>query len=127
MCMFVMSVDTLSTIDPFVFSLVLACINPLTISLTLMTNDMVGRRLPLLLSSGIMCVGLLTMGGLGTPDVITHSLKLAIVSMLCVMTFGFSIGLAPLCYVVSTEIPPLRLRDATLRLGFFVNVLLISV
>lgn len=51
----------------------------------------------------MMCVGLVTMGGLGTPHVVGDNLK--IVSMLCLMTFGFSIGLAPLTYVVSTEMP----------------------
>ncbi|KAL1869974.1 hypothetical protein VTK73DRAFT_2895 [Phialemonium thermophilum] len=113
----------LGTIDPFVFSLVVACINALAIALSLLTNDRVGRRMPLLLSACIMCTGLLAMGGLGTPRAITDGLKMAIVSMLCLMTFGFSLGFAPLCYVVSTELPPLHLRDATLRLGFFTNVL----
>lgn len=71
-----------------------------------------------------MCVGLMRMDGLGTPAVITHGIKVAIVAFLVVMTFGFSIGLAPLCYVVSTEIPALRLGDAALRLGFVIDVLM---
>ncbi|KAF4967540.1 hypothetical protein FSARC_4925 [Fusarium sarcochroum] len=114
----------LGTVDPFVFSLIIACINALAIFISLLTNDKVGRRLPLLLSSGTMCIGLMTMGGLGTATLVTDSLKIAIVSMLCLMTFGFSIGLAPLCYVVATEIPALTLRDATLRVGFCVNVVM---
>ncbi|KAF4472085.1 sugar transporter [Fusarium albosuccineum] len=113
----------LGTVNPFVFSLIIAAINATAIFISLLTNDKVGRRVPLLLSSITMCVGLMAMGGLGTPDTITNSLKIAIVSMLCLMNFGFSIGLAPLCYVVATEIPALTLRDATLRLGFCVNVL----
>ncbi|KAJ3539250.1 hypothetical protein NM208_g5562 [Fusarium decemcellulare] len=113
----------LGTVNPFVFSLIIAAINATAIFISLLTNDKVGRRVSLLLSSITMCVGLMTMGGLGTPDTITNSIKIAIVSMLCLMTFGFSIGLAPLCYVVATEIPALTLRDATLRLGFCVNVL----
>ncbi|KAI0017873.1 general substrate transporter [Xylariomycetidae sp. FL0641] len=114
---------SLGTVDPFVFSIVVALINALAIALALATNDRVGRRGPLLASAVVMCVSLVAMGGLGTPAVLTTGLKIAIVSMLALMTFGFSIGLAPLTYVVATEIPALRLRDATLRLGFFVNVL----
>jgi len=63
------------------------------------------------------------MGGLGLPALISSELKIGIISMLAVMTFGFSIGFAPLTYVVTSELPALRLRDKTLRIGFFVNVL----
>lgn len=113
----------LGTVNPFVFSLIIASINTTAICISLLTNDKVGRRIPLLLSSTIMCIGLMAMGGLGTMEIITNNVKVAIVSMLCLMTFGFSIGLAPLCYVVATEIPALSLRDATLRFGFCTNVL----
>ena len=117
-------IKQLGSINPFVFTLITATVNAVAIVISLLTNDRIGRRLPLMLSATIMCVGLMTMGGLGTPAVITHGIKVAIVAFLVVMTFGFSIGLAPLCYVVSTEIPALRLRDATLRLGFVINVLM---
>ena len=42
--------------------------------------------------------------------------------MLAVMTVGFGVGWAPLTYVVTSELPAIKLRDHTLRLGFFVNV-----
>lgn len=62
------------------------------------------------------------MGGLGTPSVITDPLKIGIVSMLVVMGAGFSLGWGCLTYVVTTELPALKLRDDTLRVGFIVNV-----
>ncbi|CAH0052386.1 unnamed protein product [Clonostachys solani] len=116
-------VKQLGTINPFVFTLLVAVVNATAIAISLLTNDRIGRRKPLLLSATIMCTALMIMGGLGTQAVISTSTKIAIVSMLCFMTFGFSLGLAPLTYVVATEIPALGLRDATLRLGFCVNVL----
>lgn len=64
------------------------------------------------------------MGGLGTASPVTSEMKIGIVSMIAVMAFGFSIGWGPLTYVVSTELPALRLRDKTLRVGFVVNVVL---
>ncbi|CAH0027901.1 unnamed protein product [Clonostachys rhizophaga] len=116
-------VKQLGTINPFVFTLLVAVVNATAIAISLLTNDKIGRRKPLLLSATIMCTALMIMGGLGAQDVISKSTKIAIVSMLCFMTFGFSLGLAPLTYVVATEIPALGLRDATLRLGCCVNVL----
>jgi len=78
----------------------------------------------LLLGAAVQTVALMTMGGLGTPSTVPDSNKIGIVSMLALMTVGFSIGWAPLCYVVTTELPSLKLRDDTLRLGFFINVCL---
>ena len=66
----------------------------------------------------------MTMGGLGTASSITDQMKAGIVSMLAIVNFGFSIAWAPLTYVVSTELPALRLRDMTLRVGFVVNVMM---
>lgn len=66
----------------------------------------------------------MTMGGLGTSSPVIYSEKIGIVSMISVMAFGFSIGWGPLTYVVSTELPALRLRDYTLRVGFVANVII---
>lgn len=112
----------LGTINPFIFTLIISIVNATAISISLLCSDKIGRRKLLLTSASIMCVSLMIMGGLGTPATISASLRIAIVSMLCLMTFGFSLGFAPLTYVVATEIPALDLRDATLRLGFCVNV-----
>lgn len=77
----------------------------------------------LLASSAVMAAGLLTMGGLGTPSPMTTDLKKGVVGMYVVMALGFSLGWGPQTYVVATELPALRLRDMTLQLGFFVNVI----
>lgn len=77
----------------------------------------------LLASSAVMAAGLLTMGGLGTPNPMTTDLKKGVVGMYVVMALGFSLGWGPQTYVVATELPALRLRDMTLQLGFVVNVI----
>ncbi|KAH7394268.1 putative sugar transporter [Phaeosphaeria sp. MPI-PUGE-AT-0046c] len=117
-------VKSLGTINPFDFSVILSAINIGSIIITLLIIDRVGRRPMLLIGAAVQTVALISMGSLGTPSVITPSLKIAIVAMLTLMSSGFSIGWAPLTYVVTTEIPALKLRDHTLRLGFFVNVVM---
>lgn len=67
-------------------------------------------------------LALFAMGGLGTPAVITPAMKTTIVAMLSIFNVGFDIGWAPLTYVVTTEIPALRLRDASQRTASVMNV-----
>jgi hypothetical protein len=62
------------------------------------------------------------MDALSTPNMITYPLKAGIVSMLAMMTVGFGVGSAPLTFVVTFKLPAIKLRDHTLRLGFFVKV-----
>lgn len=62
------------------------------------------------------------MGGLGvrTPS---YAEKSAVAAMLSLFTVGFNIGWAPLTYVVTTEVPTLRLRDNSQRIASVTNVL----
>ncbi|KAJ8111606.1 hypothetical protein OPT61_g5840 [Boeremia exigua] len=115
-------IKSLQTINPFNMSLITSAINICSVIFCLLIVDKVGRRPLLLAGSAIQTCGLLTMGALGTPNTITYPLKIGIVSMLAVMIVGFGIGWAPLTYVVTAELPAIKLRDHTLRLGFFVNV-----
>lgn len=78
----------------------------------------------LLVGAAVQTGALMAMGGLGLASPITRSDKIGIISMLGLMGVGFSLGWAPLTYVVTTELPALRLRDHTLRLGFIVNVVM---
>ncbi|KAE8356936.1 general substrate transporter [Aspergillus coremiiformis] len=116
-------VKKLGTINPFNMTVILSLLNLVSIFSSLGFTDRVGRRPMLLASSAVMAAGLLTMGGLGTADPMTTSLKRGVVGMYVVMAIGFSLGWGPQTYVVATELPALRLRDMTLQLGFFVNVL----
>lgn len=117
-----LSIKSLQTINAFNMGLINSSITICSIILGLLIVDKVGRRPLLLTGAAIQMCALLTMGALGTLETITYSLKIGIVSMLTVMGVGFGVGWAPLTYVVTSELPALKLRDHTLRLGFFVNV-----
>ena len=69
-----------------------------------------------------MAAAHVTMGGLGTANPVTEQMKVRIVATLAIMPLSFSLGWAPLAYVVAIELPSLRLRDRVLQVGFFVNV-----
>lgn len=63
------------------------------------------------------------MGSLGTVADPSFAVKTSIVAMLTVFAAGYVFAWAPLNYVVTTEIPALRLRDASQRTASMVNVL----
>ncbi|KAK4934884.1 hypothetical protein LTR10_023957 [Elasticomyces elasticus] len=117
-------VKSLGTINPFNFSLILAAVNLISIAICLLMADRVGRRNLLLFGAAVQTIALMTMGGLGMAKPVTAQYKIGIVSMLALMSAGFSVGWAPLTYVVTTDLPALRLRDYTLRVGFVVNVVM---
>ena len=71
----------------------------------------------------VQFLALFTMAGLGLPPKPTFEEKSGIVAMLAIFSAGFSIGWAPLTYVVTTEIPALRLRDHSQRIASVTNVL----
>lgn len=62
------------------------------------------------------------MGALGTVPNPSFGVKSGIVAMLTLFGSGFTFAFAPLNYVVTTEIPALRLRDASQRTASIVNV-----
>lgn len=80
-------------------------------------------RFLLITSSFVMTAAMMTMGGLGVNMPVTDSRKNGIVSMISIFACGFSIGWAPMTYVVTTEVSALRLRDLTARVGFTANVI----
>lgn len=69
-----------------------------------------------------MFAAIVTMGSLGTIQDPSDTVRTAIVAMLTVFAAGFVFAWAPLTYVVTTEVPALRLRDASQRTASLVNV-----
>lgn len=62
------------------------------------------------------------MGGLGIVQPVDTARQKGIMSSMVLFSFGFSLGWGPICYVLTTELSALRLRDHTSRVGFIVNV-----
>ncbi|KAI9148981.1 Major facilitator-type transporter ecdD [Paramyrothecium foliicola] len=116
-------VKSLGTINPFAFGLINSSINIVTMICILLLADHVGRRALLALSSCVMTAAMMIMGGLGVDVPVTVGRKNGIVSMISIFACGFSLGWAPMTYVVATEVSALRLRDLTARVGFTVNVI----
>lgn len=75
-------------------------------------------------SSCTMFAAMTTMGGLGIESPVADDRKKGVLAMMALFACGFSMGWAPLSYVVTTEISALRLRDLTSRVGFTTNVIM---
>lgn len=78
----------------------------------------------MLLGGSLIQIGaLFAMGGLGLQSPASYSHKSGEVAMLMVFGAGFSYGWGPLTYVVTTELPALRLRDRSQRVASIMNIL----
>ncbi|KAH8883538.1 sugar transporter [Thozetella sp. PMI_491] len=115
-------ISGLGTVNPFNMTVINLSCYLVTMGIGLYLNDHVGRRPLLLISAIIQCASIMTVGGLGLIANPSSEVKIAIVAMVTVFGCGFILAWAPLTYVVTTEIAPLRLRDVTQRTGAIVNV-----
>ena len=64
----------------------------------------------------------MTMGGLGTTKNPSANIKIGIISMMAVSTFGYSLGWAPTSHILSAEIPSTTHRDMTYRTASVLNI-----
>ncbi|CAK7204953.1 hypothetical protein SEUCBS139899_007715 [Sporothrix eucalyptigena] len=112
----------LGTVNTFSMAVVNLCCYLVTMGIGLYLNDRVGRRPLLLISGAVQFAAIMTMGGLGLVNSPSYQVKVAIVAMVTIFGCGFIFAWAPLTYVVTTEVAPLRLRDATQRTASIVNV-----
>jgi hypothetical protein len=62
------------------------------------------------------------MGGLGTVHDQSALIRQGIVAMLLVYSFAWSIGWAPLTYVIGAELPSAPLREVTLQMAYTVKL-----
>ncbi|KAJ5370675.1 sugar transport protein [Penicillium cataractarum] len=85
--------------------------------------DRVGRRAMFHVSSTMQTAALMTMGALGTAGSSNVSAKQGIVAMLVIYSFSWSLGWAPLVYVLGAELPSSPLREMTLQIAYFVKLI----
>ncbi|KAL3450813.1 putative sugar transporter [Aspergillus insuetus] len=112
----------IGTVNPFTMTIVISIINIAAASTGLYLVDRLGRRPLLFTSAGWMFCAIVTMGALGTVAAPSLGIKSGIIAMLVLFSSGYAFAFAPLNYVISTEIPSLRLRDASQRTASIVNV-----
>lgn len=121
---FIKSLNTINTYDVTLMNSAIATVICL---LSNLFSDRAGRRPLLLLSAGIQAVALFAMAGLGeasssaSGSALKH-ISAAIVAMLTLFGVGFATGWGPLTYVVSAEVPALRLRDQSQRVAMLTNI-----
>lgn len=77
----------------------------------------------LMTGSVVQAAALFAMGGLGLRNTGSYSHKAGEAAMLSVFGAAFSFAWGPLNYVVTTELPALRLRDRSQRVASIVNIL----
>ncbi|KAL2691363.1 hypothetical protein Neosp_001747 [[Neocosmospora] mangrovei] len=117
-------IQSLGTVNPFAMSCINSSVGIVTVFFTQMLTDRTGR-VPLLVAGAlIQTASLMTMGGLGTVENPSHSVRTGIVVTVTLFTFGFSLGWAPLSHVVAAEIPTTGLRDLTYALGSVFNIVI---
>ncbi|KAJ0162987.1 High-affinity hexose transporter HXT6 [Colletotrichum tanaceti] len=116
-------IKDIGTVNPFTMTIINAIVNLCMVFVGLYLNDRVGRRPLLLVGAVWQFAAIVTMGSLGTVVDPSFAVKTSIVAMLTVFAAGYVFAWAPLNYVVTTEIPALRLRDASQRTASMVNVL----
>lgn len=127
-------VNALNTINPFSVSLGINAVDIGAILICMTLADRLGRRSLLIASSFLQTAALMIMGGLGVlahaSDTATGAAaastnyKAGIVAMLILYSFGWSVGYAPLAYVVATELPSPFLREYTLRVAYSVKLVM---
>ncbi|TDZ30280.1 MFS transporter fmqE [Colletotrichum spinosum] len=116
-------IKDIGTVNPFTMTIVNAIVNLVMVFIGLYLNDRVGRRPLLMVGAVWQFAAIVTMGSLGTIADPSFAVKTGVVAMLTIFAAGYVFAWAPLNYVVTTEIPALRLRDASQRTASMVNVL----
>ncbi|KAJ5122139.1 hypothetical protein N7526_009076 [Penicillium atrosanguineum] len=111
-------VKQLNTINPFSVTLGTNAVDIGAIIISALLIDQVGRRIMFSVSSTMQTVFLMTMGGLGTADSSNIDAKKGIVAMLLLYSFSWSLGWAPLTYVIGAELPSAPLREMTLQIAY---------
>lgn len=117
-------VKALHTVNPFSVTLATNAVDITGILLCMIFTDYFGRKLFLTSSALLQTAALLTMGGLGTADSTVTAAKVGIVAMLLLYSFGWSVGYAPLAYVLAAELPSPYLREYTLRVAYAVKLIM---
>lgn len=119
----VIYIKSLKTVNAFTMTIISSAISVGIVLVALAFADSLGRKKLFYISGFLQAGSLFSMGGLGLATDQDSPIKKGIVAMMMIFSVGYAIGLAPLSYVVSNEIPPINLRDYCNRLGIFFDIL----
>ncbi|KAF4443542.1 hypothetical protein F53441_11397 [Fusarium austroafricanum] len=117
-------IQSLNSVNPFAMSCVNTSVNIVAVLLTQFLSDKTGR-VPLMVAGAFLqMASLMAMGGLGTVQNPSSSIRSGIVATVTLFGVGFSLGWAPLSHVVAAEIPTTGLRDLTYAVGAVFNIVI---
>ncbi|KAF4981677.1 hypothetical protein FZEAL_2564 [Fusarium zealandicum] len=117
-------IQSLGTVNPFAMSCINSAVSIVVVLFTQLLTDKTGR-VPLMVAGALVqTAALMTMGGLGTVENPSSSIRTAIVVMVTIFGIGFALGWAPLSHVVAAEIPTTGLRDLTYAVGSVFNIVI---
>lgn len=102
-------IQSLNLLNPFTYAVISTAINVVACALVVSVNDKFRRRTFLILGGFVQACAFCIMGGLGCANPLTNSQKYGVIAVMFINGFAFSLAWAPLCYVVTTEMPALRL------------------
>lgn len=137
-------IKSLGTINAFSMSTGNSAIGLFSLIVCLLVADKLGRRSEMLIhiyphsekskidkpcrymlltGSTLQFAALFAMGGLGLTNSSSFSHKAGEVAMLSVFGAAFSFAWGPINYIVTTELPALRLRDRSQRVASLMNII----
>jgi SP family sugar:H+ symporter-like MFS transporter len=116
-------VQSIGSIDAFDYAIMSSCINFFCCLVAISITDKVGRRPLLLIGSVLQVIWLFTMGGIGTIASPSLAQKHVIVGATALSSASLCFSWDPVNYIITTELPALRLRDKTQRVASIVNIL----
>lgn len=115
-------IKSLGTVPAFSMSTGNSAIGLFSLIVCLLVADRLGRRYMLLTGSTLQCAALFAMGGLGMTESTSFRHKVGEVAMLSVFGSAFSFAWGPMTYIVTTELPALRLRDRSQQVASLTNI-----
>ncbi|OQE34549.1 hypothetical protein PENCOP_c017G01364 [Penicillium coprophilum] len=98
----VVFVQVIGVQDPFLVQIVVNVVQIIAVGASVITGNKTRRRVNLMVTSGMMLVAFLVIGGIGTKP-LTTAAQYVIVVFSFVVVIGFNFGLGPLAYTVARE------------------------
>ena len=106
------SVQLAGNKDPFTVTVILACVQLLSVLLSASTTDRYGRRWQTIIGYAVTVLSVLSLGIVGCFDYTSKALGSLLIFFACLATFSTT-GASAIGYAYAAEIPQQRLRAKT--------------
>ncbi|KAI9729181.1 MAG: hypothetical protein M1834_007088 [Cirrosporium novae-zelandiae] len=110
--------ESIGMAEPFTISLITNVLQVISVGVSVLLGNKVPRRENLLITSLIMFIALIVVGGLGIPETMTTAYSTTIVVFSYAVIVAFNFGLGPLAYTVAGEAAAGRNRSKIMSCAF---------